>query len=145
MPCCAVPRTAALCAMCRTLYVRVPYGVPHGVPHGVPFRSCCAMCHTVYGCVCAVRLTCCVWCQCHVVPCRVSRPCHQQGPNADIPYPRQVIVRLSPYPPISHLLGFVPSSSQASKDARPRMYWGFRFEKEFSSLLKLAALLIEQI
>ena len=31
-----------------------------------------------------------------------SRPCHQQGPNADILYPRQVTARLSPYPPISH-------------------------------------------
>ena len=30
-----------------------------------------------------------------------SRPCHQQGPNADILYPRQVIARLSPYPPIT--------------------------------------------
>ena len=29
-----------------------------------------------------------------------SRPCHQQEPNADILYPRQVIARLSPYPPI---------------------------------------------
>ena len=29
-----------------------------------------------------------------------SRPCHQQGPNSDILYPRQVIARLSPCPPI---------------------------------------------
>ena len=30
-----------------------------------------------------------------------SRPCNHQGPNADILYPRQVIARLSPYPPTS--------------------------------------------
>ena len=28
-----------------------------------------------------------------------SRPCSHQGPNADSLYPRQVIARLSPYPP----------------------------------------------
>ena len=35
-----------------------------------------------------------------------SRPCHQQGPHADVLYPRQVIARRSPCPPISQLLGF---------------------------------------
>ena len=33
-----------------------------------------------------------------------SRPCKHQGPNVDIMYPRQVIARRPPYPPISHLM-----------------------------------------
>ena len=46
-----------------------------------------------------------------------SRPCHQQGPNADILYPRQVVARLSPYPPIS---SYLLSSRTCSRSNRLR-------------------------